>query len=46
VVELTAFVAAVRDNAPLPLTLADARENTRIAAAITEAFRSGRAVDL
>jgi myo-inositol 2-dehydrogenase/D-chiro-inositol 1-dehydrogenase len=45
-VELAAFVAAVRDNAPLPLTLADARENTRIAAAITQAFRTGKPVDL
>ncbi|MEO6749905.1 MAG: Gfo/Idh/MocA family oxidoreductase, partial [Casimicrobiaceae bacterium] len=38
VVEAQAFVDAVRDDAPLPLTLADATENTRIARAITDAF--------
>ncbi len=46
VVEAQAFVDAVRDNAPLPLTLADATENTRIARAITDAFHSRRPVDL
>ncbi len=45
-VELEAFVRAVQEGAPLPLTLADATENTRIAAAITEAFRTGKPVDL
>lgn len=46
VVEAQAFVDAVRDGAPLPLTLADATENTRIARAITDAFQSGRPVDV
>ncbi len=46
VVEAQAFVDAVRDDAPLPLTLADATENTRIARAITDAFRAGKPVDL
>jgi len=46
VVEAQAFVDAVRDDAPLPLTLADATENTRIARAITDAFHSRSPVDL
>ncbi|HEY5367091.1 MAG TPA: Gfo/Idh/MocA family oxidoreductase [Casimicrobiaceae bacterium] len=46
VVEAQAFVDAVRDDAPLPLTLADATENTRIARAITDAFHSRGQVDL
>ena len=46
VVEAQAFVDAVRDDAPLPLTLADATENTRIARAITDAFQSRKPVDL
>lgn len=46
VAEAQAFADAVRDGAPLPLTLADATENTRIACAITEAFRSRRPVEL
>jgi myo-inositol 2-dehydrogenase/D-chiro-inositol 1-dehydrogenase len=46
VVEAQAFVDAVRDDAPLPLTLSDATENTRIARAITDAFRSRKPVDL
>jgi myo-inositol 2-dehydrogenase/D-chiro-inositol 1-dehydrogenase len=45
-VEAQAFVDAVRDDAPLPLTLADATENTRLTRAITDAFRSGKPVDL
>jgi myo-inositol 2-dehydrogenase/D-chiro-inositol 1-dehydrogenase len=45
-VEAQAFVDAVRGEATLPLALADATENTRIGRAITDAFRSGRPVDL
>jgi myo-inositol 2-dehydrogenase / D-chiro-inositol 1-dehydrogenase len=45
-VEAQAFVDAVRDDAPLPLTLADATENTRIARAITDALHGGRPVEL
>ena len=37
---------AARDDQPLPLTLADATENTRITRAITDAFRAGKAIDL
>jgi myo-inositol 2-dehydrogenase/D-chiro-inositol 1-dehydrogenase len=44
--EAQAFVDAARGDATLPLALADATENTRIARAITDAFRSGRPVDL
>ncbi|MEO8849851.1 MAG: Gfo/Idh/MocA family oxidoreductase [Casimicrobiaceae bacterium] len=46
VVEAQAFVDAVRDGAPLPLSLADATENTRIARAVTDAFRSNKPVEL
>ena len=45
-VEAQTFVDAVRGDAELPLTLADAAENTRIGRAISDAYRSGRAVDL
>ncbi len=44
--ELRAFVAAVRDDAPLPLTLADATEATRIGIAIQASVKSGKSVDL
>jgi myo-inositol 2-dehydrogenase / D-chiro-inositol 1-dehydrogenase len=46
VVEAQAFVDAARDDAPLPLTLADATENTRIARAITDAFKLRKPVDI
>jgi myo-inositol 2-dehydrogenase/D-chiro-inositol 1-dehydrogenase len=46
VVELNAFVDAVRDNGTLPLTLADATEATRIAIAIQESIRTRKSVDL
>jgi len=39
--ELAAFVAACRGEAPLPLTLADATEATRIGVAITRSLHSG-----
>jgi myo-inositol 2-dehydrogenase/D-chiro-inositol 1-dehydrogenase len=45
-IEAQAFVDAARDDRPLPLTLADATENTRITRAITDAFRGGKPVDL
>jgi myo-inositol 2-dehydrogenase/D-chiro-inositol 1-dehydrogenase len=45
-VEAQAFVDAVRDDAPLPLTLADATENTRITRALTDAMKSGKPVEL
>ncbi len=44
--ELNAFVAAVVRGAPLPLTLADATEATRIGIAIQESIRTHRAVEL
>ena len=44
--ELNAFVAAVLDNAALPLTLRDATEATRIGIAIQESIRTRGAVDL
>jgi myo-inositol 2-dehydrogenase / D-chiro-inositol 1-dehydrogenase len=40
--EMAAFVAACQREAPLPLTLADATEATRIGAAITKSLRSGQ----
>jgi myo-inositol 2-dehydrogenase/D-chiro-inositol 1-dehydrogenase len=40
--EMGAFVAACRGTAPVPLTLADATEATRIGAAITRSLRSGQ----
>ncbi len=45
-IELQAFVDAVREDAALPLALSDATENTRIAAAITEAFKTRKPVEL
>ncbi len=44
--EAQAFVAAVRGEAALPLALADATENTRIGRAITDAFHTGKPVEL
>jgi myo-inositol 2-dehydrogenase/D-chiro-inositol 1-dehydrogenase len=44
--ELNAFVAGVLHDAPLPLTLADATEATRIGIAIQESIRTHRAVEL
>ncbi|HVF65886.1 MAG TPA: Gfo/Idh/MocA family oxidoreductase [Casimicrobiaceae bacterium] len=46
VVELNAFTDAVRNDAPLPLTLRDATEATRICVAIQQSVRSKRSVDL
>ncbi|MDC7696448.1 Gfo/Idh/MocA family oxidoreductase [Vogesella indigofera] len=46
VTEAQVFVDTIRDNRPSPVTLADAREATRIGLAITQAFRSGEAVNL
>ncbi len=45
-VEAQAFVDAVRGTGKLPLKLNDATEATRIGVAITEAFRTGRVVEL
>jgi myo-inositol 2-dehydrogenase/D-chiro-inositol 1-dehydrogenase len=44
--EATAFVAAVRAEQPVPLTLADATEATRIGQALARAQREGRIVEL
>ena len=44
--ELNAFVDAALHDTPLPLTLADATEATRIAIAIQESIRTRRAVEL
>jgi myo-inositol 2-dehydrogenase/D-chiro-inositol 1-dehydrogenase len=41
--EMAAFVAACQGEAPLPLTLADATEATRIGVAITKSLQSGQA---
>lgn len=41
-----AFVAAVREGRPLPLTVHDAAEATRLGLALAEAQRSGRVVEL
>jgi len=46
VAELNAFVEAVRHDRPLPLTLADATEATRIAIAIQASIRNKASVDL
>ena len=46
VAELNAFVEAVRHDRPLPLTLADATEATRIAIAIQASIRDKASVDL
>jgi myo-inositol 2-dehydrogenase/D-chiro-inositol 1-dehydrogenase len=40
--EMGAFVAACQGTAPVPLTLSDATEATRIGAAITRSLRSGQ----
>jgi myo-inositol 2-dehydrogenase/D-chiro-inositol 1-dehydrogenase len=44
--EAQAFVDVVREDRPLPLTLRDATEATRIGRMLTEAFRTGRAVEV
>ena len=44
--EAQAFVDAVLGDRPLPLTLRDATEATRIGIALTQSLRSGRAVDV
>ena len=46
VTELNTFVDAVREGRPLPLTLADATQATRIAIAIQESIRTRRSVEL
>lgn len=46
VAELAAFVDAALHDSPLPLTLADATEATRIAAALQASVRTHRAVEL
>jgi myo-inositol 2-dehydrogenase/D-chiro-inositol 1-dehydrogenase len=46
VLELNAFVDAVRNDKPLPLTLRDATEATRIGLAIQQSLRTRRSVDL
>jgi myo-inositol 2-dehydrogenase/D-chiro-inositol 1-dehydrogenase len=43
--EAAEFVAAIRDDRPPALTLNDATEATRIGRMLTEAFRTGRAVE-
>ena len=44
--ELTAFVDAVRDDTPLPLSLRDATEATRIGLAIQQSLATSRSVDI
>ena len=44
--ELNAFTDAVRNDAPLPLSLHDATEATRIGLAIQQSLKSKRSVDL
>ncbi|HVE48930.1 MAG TPA: Gfo/Idh/MocA family oxidoreductase [Casimicrobiaceae bacterium] len=44
--ELNAFVDAVRNDAPLPLSLRDATEATRIGLAIQQALKTRRSVDI
>jgi len=44
--ELSAFVDAVRNDTPLPLSLRDATEATRIGLAIQASLRTKRSVDL
>ena len=46
VVELNAFVDAIRNDSPLPLSLRDATEATRIGLAIQQSLKSQRSVDL
>lgn len=45
-VEAKAFVDALRSGQPSPLTLADAREATRIAIALREAYEGRRTIEL
>ena len=44
--ELSAFVDAVRDDTPLPLSLRDATEATRIGLAIQQSLATRRSVDI
>ncbi len=44
--EVQAFVDAVLSDLPLPLTLRDATEATRIGIALTQSLRSGQVVDV
>ena len=44
--EAQCFVEALRGGAPTGLTLADAREATRIGIALRQAFESGQPVEL
>jgi myo-inositol 2-dehydrogenase/D-chiro-inositol 1-dehydrogenase len=46
VAELNAFTDAVLDDTPLPLSLHDATEATRICIAIQQSLRSQRSMDL
>lgn len=46
VVELNAFTDAVRQDTPLPLSLRDATEATRIGLAIQQSLKSNRSIDL
>ena len=46
VVELNAFTDAVRNDGPLPLSLRDATEATRIGLAIQQSLKTRRSVDL
>ena len=46
VVELNAFADAVRNDSPLPLSLRDATEATRIGLAIQQSLKTQRSVDL
>ena len=45
-IEAKAFVDAIRQGASSPLTLADAREATRIAIALREAYEGHRVIEL
>ena len=45
-IEAQTFVDVVRGDAPLPLTLADATQATRIGIAVTESLRSKRSIEL
>jgi UDP-N-acetylglucosamine 3-dehydrogenase len=44
--ELAAFVSALQNNAPPPVTLGDSREAARIALAALESIETGRVVTL
>ena len=46
VAELNAFTDAVRNGTPLPLSLRDATEATRIGLAIQQSLKTKRSVDL